>query len=269
MKCRELQFILPLYSDSELNGRTVALAEEHLDSCPVCRQKLNDLQEIRNGLRALARPMIPADLTNSLRSAVASQIEAASGRQMFQPAVTSRRWMDVWLMPVSVGSVATLLLGFTFLWLIVSAELRPGSTISLVAGTSDNDPTVVYPFSVTLKEIESDLNPIEYASSRLAWSRESPSINPRGSLIELTRDLASGPGYDELTVVADVYGNGSASIAEIVEPSTDVSAVKNLEKALGNEATSPAFVPARFDQRADQLRVVLKIQNVNVDTNLR
>ncbi|NOT48949.1 MAG: zf-HC2 domain-containing protein, partial [Acidobacteria bacterium] len=39
MKCRDLQFILPLYSDNVLSEVELSLVENHLDSCPVCRQK--------------------------------------------------------------------------------------------------------------------------------------------------------------------------------------------------------------------------------------
>ncbi|HMQ03366.1 MAG TPA: zf-HC2 domain-containing protein [Pyrinomonadaceae bacterium] len=268
MKCKDLQYILPLYSDSELSGQSDALVAEHIDRCPVCRQKLSDLHEIRNGLRAVSKPTLPPMLSNSLRAAVALKLESASGRQMFQGAANRGRWVDVWLMPVSVGSLATLLLGFSFLWLIVSAELRPGPSRAS-EGYSPSDRTILYPYSITFNEIESDLNPMEYASSRLTWSRESPSINPRGSLVALTRDFVARPGEDELTVVADVYGNGSASITEVVEPSSDTAAVRHLQQALGNEGAAPAFVPASFDQRTDPLRVVLKIQNVSVNTNLR
>ncbi len=269
MKCNDLQFILPLYSDSQLNEQELGLAENHFDSCPVCRQKLIDLQEIRNGLRSMSRPPVPPVLTASLMASVSSKLDAVKGRQMFQSAVNKKRWIDVWLMPVSVGSLATLLFGFTFLWLIVSAELRPGPTFSAYGNSGASDPTIVYPYSITFDEIESDLNPMEYASSRLAWSRESPSVNPRGTLVALTRNFTTRPDEDELTVVADVYGNGSASITEVVEPSSDQSAVQHLQQALGSEGSAPAFVPASFDQRSDPLRVVLKIQNVSVYTNLR
>ncbi|MEK7855692.1 MAG: zf-HC2 domain-containing protein, partial [Acidobacteriota bacterium] len=56
MKCRDLQFILPLYSDNVLTEEELSMAERHIDSCPVCRQKLADFQDIRNGLRGVRKP---------------------------------------------------------------------------------------------------------------------------------------------------------------------------------------------------------------------
>ncbi len=61
----------------------------------------------------------------------------------------------------------------------------------------------------------------EYALARLTVAAESPSVNPHGTLVELTKALVNGDlRDDEVVVVADVYENGSAHIAEVVEPST-------------------------------------------------
>ena len=74
---------------------------------------------------------------------------------------------------------------------------------------------------------------------------------------------------DEVTVVADVFGNGLAQIAEVVEPSRDERAVEELERALQSDPSYAPFVPANMDQRSSEtIRVVLKIQSVNVDTSL-
>ena len=265
MKCRDLQFILPLYSDNVLSENEQSLAERHMDSCPVCRQKLVDHQELRNGLRGIARPQMHPAALNALWAEVGARLDVR-GRQMFQTVGDRRRWVDVWLMPFAVGSLSSLVLGFTLLWVIISNEIRPN--VDRTASQTASNTTILYPYSSTL--VESDLNPLEYASSRAAFSHESPSINPRGSLVALTSSLADEiEENDELTVVADVYGNGSASITEVVEASSDLSAVNQLQKALDSEGAAPAFVPASFDQRTEPLRVVFKIQSVSVSTSLR
>jgi hypothetical protein len=71
---------------------------------------------------------------------------------------------------------------------------------------------------------------------------------------------------DEVTVVADVFGNGLAQIAEVVEPSADRRAVEQLQKALESDPAYAPFVPANMDHRSGTIRVILKIQNVNVST---
>jgi hypothetical protein len=266
MKCRDLQFLLPLYSDSVLTEKEQNLVETHLDSCPVCRQKLFDFNEIRNVFRAAARPAMPPAVGESVRAAVALR-SGTSGAPMFSTVGDRRRWVDVWLMPFAVGSLSSVFLCFTLLWVIISNEIRP---ISSNGGSSQaSNTTLLYPYPASLST-RTELTPFEYASSRAGYAHLSPSINPQGSLVALTRDLAGEIRDDEeVTVVADVYGNGSASITEVVEPSSDERAVSQLQQALGSGTSDPAFVPASFDQRIEPMRVVFKIQNVSVNTNLR
>ena len=113
------------------------------------------------------------------------------------------------------------------------------------------------------------MTPTAYANTRLAFAGESPSINPQGALVALTKSLVRGEMKDdEVVVVADVFGNGLAQIAEVVEPSSDRDAVMELQKALQSDPAYAPFVPANLDQRSETIRVVLKIQNVNVHTRL-
>ena len=266
MKCKDLQFILPIYPDDVLSESEQSLAAQHLDSCPVCRQKLVDLQEIRNSLRSVRKPFYPAAAARALQNEVALRVASAVRAPMFQVVNDRRRWLDVWLMPATIGSLSTIVLGFTLLWIIVSSEIQPDNRISATRPATNT--TILYPYSPPT--VETDLNAFDYASSRLGFSHESPSINPRGPLVALTRDLINEVrDNDEVTVVADVYGNGSASIAEVVEPSSDSRAVDELERALGSDPSVAAFVPASFDQRSEPMRVVLKFQSVSVNTRLK
>lgn len=269
MKCKDLQFILPLYPDNVLSEEEQNAAAVHMDSCPVCRQKLVDLLEIRNGFRSIAKPQFSMAAMQALKRNVASRLETSAGKQMFQNVGDRRRWVDVWLMPFAVGSVSSLVIGFTLLWVIISNEIQPRASRG-GGETSVANTTLLYPYSPPSVPVVTDLNPFDYASSRSAWSQESPSINPRGSLVVLTSRLIDEVrDDDEVTVVADVYGNGSASIAEVVEPSSDSEAVNELQRALESDQSAAAFVPASYDQRTEPMRVVLKIQSVSVSTKLR
>jgi len=69
-------------------------------------------------------------------------------------------------------------------------------------------------------------------------------------------------------VVAEVFGNGLARVDEVVEPSHDRRAVEQLQKALQSDPAYAPFVPAKLDRRSDSVRVVLRIQSVDVDTRL-
>ena len=271
MKCQDLQFVLPLYSDDVLSEGEVAPVAEHLTRCPLCRQKIIDFQEIRNDFRAFSRPEFSATAIQSLRSNITARLVSATGPPLFQLVGDRRKWLDVWLMPYAVGSLTTLILGFTMLWVIVTGEIQPQQFRSSTQVGSGSNTTVLVPYvAPDFSKVESDLSPMEYASSRSDYSRESPSINPRGSLVELTKTLVRNEiKDDEVTVVADIYSNGVAEITQVVEPSSDRSAVGELQKALRSDPSSSAFVPASFDKRSETIRVVLKIQSVMVNTRLR
>jgi len=73
---------------------------------------------------------------------------------------------------------------------------------------------------------------------------------------------------DEVVVVADVFGNGLAQIAEVVEPSHNRRAVDELQKALDSDPAYAPFVSSNMDKRSDNMRVVFKLQSVNVSTGL-
>lgn len=271
MKCEDLQFNLPVYADDILNDEERAAVEAHLSQCPLCRQKLSDFQELRNSLRVFARPEISSRLLNSLRSTVAAELQTDSPKSKSVFSNDFREWLQMRVMPYGVGAFASLILGFTLLWSLLSAaRIEPNnnsaqydsfskSTILLANANPKNNPN------------NFDLTPSEYARSRFAFSAESPSVNPQGALIALTKSLMRGDLKDEeeVVVVADVFGNGSAQIAEVVVPSQNRYAVFELEKALKTDVDYAPFVPANLDRRSDSVRVVFKIQSVDVKTNLK
>jgi hypothetical protein len=266
MKCESLQLNLSLYLDSILSGDERAVMEEHLNECPLCRQKLTDFQEIRQSLRVLPRPGIPAGVTNSVRLAVASAATRSCG-SFFSPAVDA--WLRSWLMPSGVGAFASVIGAFLLLWTLHSATNGIAQKPGLAGNRASSDPSV---FLANTKSGPEDLNmsPTEYAQERSLIAGESPSVNPNGALIALTRSLVRGEMKDdEVVVVADVFGNGLAQISEVVEPSHNRLAIAELEKALRSDPAYAPFVPANLDGRSDSVRVVLKIQSVDVKTNLK
>ena len=64
-----------------------------------------------------------------------------------------------------------------------------------------------------------------------------------------------------MIVVADVFSNGSASLADVVQAPRDRQMLADFEVALRQSA---AFVPASFDRRPDTMRVVFTVQKVDV-----
>ena len=267
MKCSDLKFDLSPYLDGLSSEEESAAVEAHLERCPNCRQTVDDLRRVRTGLRGLESPLIPDSLVVNLRESVVARIAAGESDYLF-PFIPD--WLAdprrIWLMSYSVGTLATLALGFSFLWMILltgnTSRLQPmpynnGSSRSSVLLARDGWPADV-----------AQPSPQAYALTRRDVSSESPSVNPNGTLIELTKLLVQGKiKDDEVVVVADVYSNGSAQIAQVVEPSRNRDAVLELAKALD---TGPApFVPAVYDQRSNAVRVVFKIQTVYVRTQER
>ncbi len=258
-KCEELQFDLPLYFDGSLNTDERSTIDEHLPECPLCRQKLSEFEELSLVLRSIPRHSAPVDLVNAIRASVGAQLALSTGYPTFRLIERRRRWTDIWLMPSATGAIATLVIGFTLLSLTLSSSPVPLSARES-SGTQLKTPVFL--------ASNPDISPDDYVRSRFAVSGESPSVNPRGALVALTRSLVRGEMHDdEVVVVADVFSNGLARIAEVVEPSRDRKAVEELQKALGSDPSFAPFVPANLDQRSsDPIRVVLKIQSVNVST---
>ena len=259
-KCEELQFDLPLYFDGSLNADERSAVDAHLPECPLCRQKLSEFEELFYGLRSIPRHSAPSDLVNAIRASVGAQLAPVAGHPSFSLIDRQRAWADIWLVPSTAGAMATLVLGFTLLSFMLSSSPIPLSAYEPSRGSND--------VPVFLAS-NPDLSPDEYAGSRRAISGESPSINPRGALVALTKSLVRGEMHDdEVVVVADVFSNGLAQIAEVVEPSRDRRAVEELERALQSDPSLSPFVTSDMDQRPpDPVRVVLKIQNVNVNTS--
>lgn len=264
MKCSELQYDVALYADGSLGGSRQAAIEAHLQICPLCRQAASDHLEIRSQLRQFSRPEVSNLLKNKINEAV--RAEFRNGRHPWPPVSNDvRYWFQMRVMPYSVGVIASLLIGMTFLTMMFSGMLAPqvrqtsarrGDSSIMIAG--NNGP---YSHMATTDVI----SPIDFARNRMAYSTDSPSVNPQGALVALTRSFIRGDMKDEeVVVVADVFSNGLARITEVVEPSKDRLAVAELEKALQSDPEYAPFVPSDIDERPEIVRVVLKFQSVDV-----
>lgn len=260
MKCRDIKLHLPLFTDNVLSEDERRNVESHLVRCPLCRQKLSDYQELRSCLRSVARPQIPFKTLESIRAAVGDAL--AMPTPAFRLIESKRSWPEVWLVPSAIGSAASLIIGLMLLAAMLSPEILPTASTALPASSSD----AIY---LANGSDESFITAAEYAHSRMSVAGQSPSLNPRGALVALTNSLVRGEMKDdEVVVVADVFGNGLAQIAEVVKPSRDRRVVAELQKALQSDPAFAPFVSAEMDRRADPVRVVLKIQSVNVETRL-
>ena len=106
----------------------------------------------------------------------------------------------------------------------------------------------------------------DFSNLRAPFAAQSPSLNPAGALAVLTSSYANPRANaeqesDDMVVIADVFSNGSASLADVVQAPRDRQMLADFEVALRQSA---AFVPASLDRRPDTMRVVFTVQKVDV-----
>lgn len=272
MKCENLQFNLSVYLDDILTIEERENVDGHLAQCPLCRQKAAEFQALRNSWRVLARPEMPNDLLVSVRNRVASETLMIERKPAIVLTENFRKWLLMRFMPYSVGTVVSVVLTFGLLWALLLNTDKIGQN-NEIAKLQPISKSIVLLANTNPKEnlSETEFNGANFDAPLLAISAESPSVNPQGALIALTKSFVRGKMKDdEVVVVAEVFGNGLARIDEVVEPSRNRQAVRELEIALKSDPNyAPPFVPAHLDQRSDTVRVVLKIQSVNINTHLK
>ena len=261
MTCQESQKAFSPYLDGALSREASAALAGHVGACPVCRHRLEATRALVRGLSLMARPAPPPDLAASIRDALVIERAARNAAPRLSPAERVTLWLRTRLMPYSVGAVYS-----AVLFIAVFAGLRQQMILLrnlAVAQALENGQPVDWAYGRGGYDVTRPLSPDLAAAARAAWGPESPTLNPRGALaaLTLTPPRDGNPADDDMIVVADVYSNGSASLAEVVEPPRNRRMVEDLQDALRK---SPAFVPASLDRRPQTMRVVFVLQKMNV-----
>jgi hypothetical protein len=257
MLCEETKESLSLYVDDALALPARVAVDHHLDKCPVCRYEIAELRELKRGLSMLSYPQPPADLVSSITDAV--MIESAARKQSPEISFgeTIARFLEPRLMPYSVGSVASVIL-----FVAMFAGLRP-HFVALHEAAAQSSTVYVVPFRGY--DLNKPITSEDFAASRAPFAEQSPSLNPKGALATLTRSYTNPSNEyqesDDMIVVADVFSNGSASLADVVQAPRDRQMLNDFQIALRQDA---AFVPASLDRRPDTMRVVFAVQKVDV-----
>ncbi|HEY0079276.1 MAG TPA: zf-HC2 domain-containing protein [Pyrinomonadaceae bacterium] len=260
MNCEETEKLFSPYLDGDLPGGASLAAETHLGQCPACRARLDEMRSIVRGLALLERPALPPGFNAAINDALLIERAARPSRPALSPVALVLRWLEPRVMPYTVGALASLILFVTVLSAI-RPQIAAFRDLAASAARSAQDITIEdgEPGGY---DVRKPLTPENFAATRLAYAAESPSINPNGALARLAWSPPSGsPGDDDMIVVADVYGNGRASLAAVVEPPRNPHALDDLEDALRKNA---AFVPASLDRRPQTMRVVFVLQKMNV-----
>ncbi len=261
MTCEETRQALSLYVDDCVSLPARVAIDEHVDRCPVCRSEVAELRALTRSLSLMTRPVAPPNLAETITDILT--IEAAARRQAPPPALSHRiaRFLQPRLMPYTVGSFASVMLFFSMF-----TALRP-HFVALREASLQNSGVIVLRAPDHVYDLYAPKSPEDFAASRAPFAEQSPTLDPNGKLAALTRAyLHPHPGIysdaDDMIVVTDVFSDGSASLAEVVQPPRDKRMLDEFESALRQNA---AFVRASLDGRPDTMRIVFSVQKVDVD----
>ena len=265
MLCEETRQTFSSYIDDSVSLPARVAIDEHLDRCPVCRAEVADLRSLTRSLSSMTRPKPPADLADTISDLLT--IEAAA-RQAIKPSFGVRvaRFLEPRVMPYTVGSFASVILFF-----LMFTALRPHFVALREAAlrNSGGSVVIVSSYAPPQYDLYKPVSQQDFADSRAPFGEQSPSLNPGGALAALTRAYSHPRASyyaddDDMIVVTDVFSNGSASLADVVQPPKDKRMLAEFQSALRRDA---AFVPASFDRRPDTMRVVITLgPKVQVDS---
>jgi hypothetical protein len=266
MSCEEIQQELSLYLDDQLTLSARAAADEHLHRCPVCRAQLAELRLITRGLSQLARPPAPPELVSSINDALMIEAAARVRQPKLRFNVRFAAWLRPRLMPYTVGSLASIIL---FVGMLAALRTSMATFRDWDKASRQSDEAAYRIIEVTGVDNGYDLTkpvaPDAFAATRAPYAIESPSLNPRGALAAMTRSqlhMHQEQEEDDMVVVTDVFSNGNASLAGVVQPPRDRRMLEEFQAALRQNA---AFVPASYDRRPETMRVVFVVQKVKVN----
>jgi Putative zinc-finger len=270
MNCDAIEHLLSLYVDDGLTSDERAVCYEHLEVCPVCRARVDELRNVRSGLAMLVKPVVPPDLVPAINMALATKAAEVRAHRNATTVDLINDWALKWLQPrpmrYTFSSLASIVI-FT----AVFAALRPHmialheASVALeqvqITTVAGDDPLLADDFDIT-----KPISPESYAALRTPYNTESPSLNPAGALAMLNwepRELNNrgGQRQDDMVIVADVFTNGAASLANVVQAPRDRRMLEDVANALRQDA---AFVPASLDRRPDTMRVIFSVQRVDV-----
>lgn len=266
MTCEETRQTLSSYLDDCVSLPARVAIDEHLDRCPVCRSEHAELRSLTRSLKSMTRPVPPVGLSESINDLIT--IETAARQAPKVPfGIRVARFLEVRLMPYTVGSFASVIMFFSMF-----SALRP-HFVALREAALQSEVTVVHPGHPGY-DINRQITPEVLAAIRAnSQSKLSPTLDPSGALAALSqtyahphlayRDDDPNADADDMILVADVFSNGAASLVDVVQPPRDKRMLDEFELALRQTA---AFVPASYDRRPDTMRVVISLgPKVEVD----
>ena len=230
----------------------------------MCRARLSELRSLRRSLAILPRPSAPVDLVPSINTALIAEAVAQRARRDTTLGDVVSRWLQPWVARYAFSSLASVIL-----FSCVFAALRPHMiALHEAARAFDDAVSASEPLDPmrTGYDINNPISSESYAALRTPYNAESPSLNPGGALATLAWSPAhlrhgASRSDDDMIVVADVFSNGSASLADVMHAPRDRHMLESFQKALRQDAS---FVPSALDRRPGTMRLVFSVQRVDV-----
>ncbi|HZH92145.1 MAG TPA: zf-HC2 domain-containing protein [Pyrinomonadaceae bacterium] len=244
MTCEETQKSFSPYLDGRLARGVRVGVDAHLEVCPVCRMEFARTRSLVRSLANLERPVAPASLAASINELLL--IERAARRQQPVGSLHARllRWLEPRLMPYTVGALASLIL-----FVGVVNALRPQFR-------------VLRELTIAARAADESLDKSLFIGGGYDVTKPVPTINPNGALAALIQAPSrGGDDADDMVIYADVFSNGSASLAGVVQPPRNPHLLDEVQEAFRR---TPAFVPASLDRRPPTVRIVMSVSKVNV-----
>ena len=86
MDCSEIRALLSEYLDDALDAEAKAIADEHLRTCPACREELDSLKALVRGIGSLESVKAPADFLHQLHKRMERRSRISKvGKWLFSP----------------------------------------------------------------------------------------------------------------------------------------------------------------------------------------
>jgi Putative zinc-finger len=269
MNCETLQFNLSLYLDNEMSSDEKSSIDVHLKQCPICREKLSHYREMQFSFQSFSKPKLSPKFAGSLKIAITKELETSKQKRLNFEEMSE--FFKIRLMPYGIGLAVSCLFFAFFLNSLLN--LNTQNSLSRISAKPDISVEILkLPTSSIDRPVDTkDFEPITsavFADRRFAVSKESPSLNPSGSLVNLANNLADDKtDEDEIVLIADVDSDGNATISSFIEPPKNEATTAMLKTALENNKSSAPFVPANLDNRSNIVQIVLLLNQVDVYEN--
>ena len=149
MNCKKIEELLNPYIDQELDAESTQTVEEHLKSCPSCREEYLKLKQVVSTLGSISPQPAPEILTQSIMTKISQEeIQIQSSwmdrlkKRIYIPNLSfPRKWESIFSFRlVATAAAAVLVMFFTFTFIFNTPDTSPicSAEVQFSLRVSDN-----------------------------------------------------------------------------------------------------------------------------------